>query len=741
MGITPLPPSAISHLVAALLAVAPPASRQDPAPPEAAPPQDASAPADEEASDSLPLEQGGTTVVVATRRPEDPFDIPRSVNVIDERRLLERGARTAAEALRYQPGIWVQKTGHVGGAPIIRGFMGNQVIYLFDGVRRNTASLFAGPNSYLQTVDELDIDRIEVVRGPGSVLYGSDAIGGAIDVTTNELPLFPVEAETGLRSYSRVASADRELSSRLEGYVAGPELFVAVGGTYRSIDDLEGGRGVGLQEPSSWRERNWDAQVDWLVDPDSTLELFFQDYSRPRATRYDRPDQISTADRELLGLRYESHDLPFAERVELTLYHQDQRDTLDATFFDSLAEDRTIGFDAQATSDVSDTVSVTWGVHVHRDESESSDPQSGTADPDVEWINPAVFALTQWQASERLRFDLGLRWDSFALESDSPGFANLPAEIQDAILNGAFSEDDLELDQDDDALTGGLGAVYSLTEETNVFAHVGRAFRAPNKSDLLSYGQFTFGFEVPTPDVEPESSWTYELGVRHEERDFAAELVGFYTEVDDAIVNEPGTFNGESFIDVNGNGIEDPAEQVFLNTNSSGTVRAYGAELTARQYLPRDWVDGLVGENEVSCYGNASWIYGEDTGTDEPLDRAYPANLVFGVRLEDSRVVAERDWWVELETWWVRHFDRIPSTRLGDPAFLNDPQDASSGLLGGDGTVPGFALFNLRGGLRVTANATLYLGLENFTDEDYRVKDSRIDGPGINFIVGLDVAF
>ena len=70
---------------------------------------------------------------------------------------------------------------------------------------------------------------------------------------------------------------------------------------------------------------------------------------------------------------------------------------------------------------------------------------------------------------------------------------------------------------------------------------------------------------------------------------------------------------------------------------------------------------------------------------------------------------------------------------------INDPQDASSGLIGGDGSLPGFGIVNLRGGRRIGEGTTLYLGVENLTDRAYRIKDSRIDGPGINFVVGLDV--
>jgi outer membrane receptor protein involved in Fe transport len=687
-------------------------------------------------------EELGETVIIATRYPESTFDVPLSVTVVDKQEILEHNARTAAEALRYKAGIWIQKTGHLGGAPVLRGFMGNQVLYMFDGIRRNTAGLFAGPNSFLQNIDALDIDRIEVVRGPGSVLYGSDAIGGVINVISNEKPLFSDEPTFGGSFFSRYASVDREMSSRLEGYFSDQNLYAFVGSTYRDISDLKGGRGIGVQSPSGWREKNLDAQINYRLDSDSTMELFLQDFSRPVGFRYDRPNWVQSNDRQLIGARYKTRDLGFMDDLEVTGYYHEQKSFIDEKFWDSDSTDETVGLDMQATSFPNDDLRLTYGVHFNRDDVVKSNPQKGTVDPDVQWDNPAVFMLSEWQATDDLRLDLGVRWDSFTLTSTAPQFGELDSALQDAITNGAFTLDDLELDETDMALTGGLGAVYSLTDHTNLFGHIGRAFRAPNKSDLLSFGQFSFGFGVPALNLKPESSLTYELGVRTEKDNFAGSVTAFYTEVKDAIISAPGTFNGSDFIDVDGNGNFDPGEGVFVKSNSPGTVTATGVELEGRQYFPEAWNSTLVGSNALSWYGNFSWIYGKDTGNDEPLDRAYPANALLGLRLDESRHPSESDYWIELETWLVRSFSRIPSSRLNkDGAFKNDPQDPGSGLLGGDGTVPGFGIVNLRGGRRLTKNATLYLGAENLTDRAYRVKDSRIDGAGMNFVIGLRVSF
>ncbi|MFH2002552.1 MAG: TonB-dependent receptor plug domain-containing protein, partial [Planctomycetota bacterium] len=273
--------------------------------------------------------------VTASRYEKSSFESPLAITTVNIQELLERSSRTPAEALRNKPGIWVQKTGHLGGSPILRGFMGNQVIYLFDGIRRNTAGLFAGPNSYLQNIDVLDIDRIEVIRGPGSILYGSDAIGGVINVLTNEEAMFSDEVEFGGRIYSRYASVDEEKSTRFETHISSHDLFFSIGGSLRDINTLEGGRGVGSQYPSGWREHNWDAQIDYLIAPEHRLEFFLQDFRRPAGSRFDKPNWKQKNDRELYGIRYFGKDIGIARDFQITGYSHKQKDFTDERYYDS----------------------------------------------------------------------------------------------------------------------------------------------------------------------------------------------------------------------------------------------------------------------------------------------------------------------------------------------------------------------------------------------------------------------
>ena len=121
-------------------------------------------------------------VVTASRRAERAFEMPFSVNSQDLVRLQEqRQVRTIPDAMGEISSVMVQKTGHGQGSPYIRGFTGLRTLFLIDGIRLNNSTFREGPNQYWNTVDPFSVYRLELVKGPSSVLYGSDAIGGTVN--------------------------------------------------------------------------------------------------------------------------------------------------------------------------------------------------------------------------------------------------------------------------------------------------------------------------------------------------------------------------------------------------------------------------------------------------------------------------------------------------------------------------------------------------------------------------------
>ena len=125
-------------------------------------------------------------VVTATRVERELFNTPQAVTLIDPLEIEQTNAPSTPDLFDFATGVYIQKTNLGGGSPFIRGLTGKQVVILVDGVRLNNSFYRYGPHQYLNTIDPNIIERIEVVRGPASVLYGSDALGGTINIITRQ---------------------------------------------------------------------------------------------------------------------------------------------------------------------------------------------------------------------------------------------------------------------------------------------------------------------------------------------------------------------------------------------------------------------------------------------------------------------------------------------------------------------------------------------------------------------------
>ena len=147
-------------------------------------------------------------VVTASRIPEPINQTAASVEQLTDETLFQRQTRTLPESLSTMPGVLVQKTSYGQGSPYIRGFTGFHTLLLVDGIRLNSPIFRSGPNQYWNTVDSFSLSRLELLKGPGAVLYGSDAVGGTLQAFTS-LPEFAPEGESvwGGRLAGRAAAS------------------------------------------------------------------------------------------------------------------------------------------------------------------------------------------------------------------------------------------------------------------------------------------------------------------------------------------------------------------------------------------------------------------------------------------------------------------------------------------------------------------------------------------------------
>ena len=143
----------------------------------------ACAPAMAEEKPTDDVELGGVTVTV-DRSERRKFEVKRSVDILDEKAIARRQAKSIPDLLDETPGVMVQKTNAGAGAPFLRGMVGPDNLILMDGIRLSNSTYRTGPNQYLGLIDPWSLRAFEVLRGPGSVLYGSDAMGGVLHAIT-----------------------------------------------------------------------------------------------------------------------------------------------------------------------------------------------------------------------------------------------------------------------------------------------------------------------------------------------------------------------------------------------------------------------------------------------------------------------------------------------------------------------------------------------------------------------------
>ncbi|MEJ7673465.1 MAG: TonB-dependent receptor plug domain-containing protein [Chitinophagaceae bacterium] len=215
-------------------------------------------------------------IITSQRKPQKAFDIPYNIQSVTKFNIENYRPRTTPEALMGVNGVFIQKTNHGGGSPFLRGLTGNQTLILVDGIRMNNSTFRYGPNQYLNTIDAFTISKIEVAKGTGSVQYGSDAIGGVLQIFTNEADFSIDKPEWAGKAVGKYMTGDMEKTIRGEGSYSSKKVSTIMGATYRNFGDLRGGDTTGNQSPSGYTEFAFDGKMKLLLHPKIQLTLAHQ---------------------------------------------------------------------------------------------------------------------------------------------------------------------------------------------------------------------------------------------------------------------------------------------------------------------------------------------------------------------------------------------------------------------------------------------------------------------------------
>ena len=660
-------------------------------------------------------------LITALRHPATSFDTPYSAESIDSQQLQERSYRTVPQALRDVPGVMVQETSPGQGSPYIRGFTGRDNLFMIDGVRLNNSTNRSGPMQYWNTVDALSLERLEVVKGPGSVLYGSDAIGGTVNAMTIVPYAYRPEGGWGVggRAYVRGATAERSVIGRGEVSVGYEQKLGFVGGfTGKSFGDVQGGQEVGDQPQTGYDEYDADMKAEYFLTPDARLTLLHQRTRQNNVPRSHRYYNAATWRGTTAGT---DRRLEYDEERELT-YLQLHADHIDDSVVDSLAaslswqvasevEDRirssnsesfrgfdvgTVGFFVQAVSR-SPIGKLTYGVDFYHDSVSSFDtrnPIQGSVADDATYDLLGFFIQDKIDLTPRLSVILGGRFTYAAADAQR---VDDPSDNTPGVGLIALSDQWTNL-------SGSARLNYELVaDHVNVYGGVAQAFRAPNLEDLTSLNIARSGQQaIPSPGLKPERYLTFETGAKARDQRWSAEVAWYYTMMFDPLKRLPTGAN-------------------------SGPPNFF--PIVAKTNAGRGYITGIEAGaayevfDHVQVYGNLTWQEGE-------IDNDYPSRLMplmgqIGVRVES----ADRKLWGEAQLVMADRADKLSAGDIGDTQRIPP------------GGTPGYAVVHLRSGWKITDNTTLFASVENIADTDYRVHGSGSNMPGRNFIFGAELRY
>jgi len=697
------------------------------------------------------------TVISASRVSQSRSAVAQQVTVLKRSQIEWLNAQSTADLIQNSGAAFVQKSQQGGGSPVLRGFEASRVLMVVDGVRMNNAIYRAGHLQNIITMDNASLDRAEILFGPASTVYGTDALGGAICFFTKNPILSNGGFKTTGSAFARYGSVNEEKTGHVDISLAGRRFGSFTSFTYSDFGDLRMGEKEG-SAPFFGIRNNYAERIngkDSLVrNSDPYLQKFtgYQQYDLLQKFVYQATDNV----RHILNIQYStSSDIPRYDRLTdpgtngglassewyygpqdrlmvaytwaieaLGWFNRGLRTTLSYQDIEESRHNRNFG--APNRTDRAEQVGVVgfttnaqrdWGrqsLHIGLDGQYNNvtskaqrfnvNTQAVTAqstrypDGGSQAMNASVYATHNWRsASEAWSFSEGVR----------VGFSSLSATFRDKTF---FPFPFNEVEQSSPVVSGSLGAVWNGSKNWRVAMSASSGFRMPNVDDLTKVFDSQKGsVVVPNPDIKPEKTYNLDLNLTYRISDrLRWENVGWVTAFRDAIVTDLFQFNGQDSV------LYDGVQSRVKASQNKRNAQLYG------------FTTGLEADvlKSLAAFGSLTYTKGtvkQEEGDDTPLDHIPPMYGRAGIRWHTSRATAEA-------FVLFNGKKKLQDYNLeGEDNLQYAPADG----------MPAWTTLNLRGGYRFFKYLTVQAGVDNLLNVQYRAFASGINGPGRNVFVTL----
>ena len=697
-------------------------------------------------------------IVYANRFPELMKRVAQSVKVITDNASIKFQPNTS-DILMNTGSVFVQKSQQGGGSPVIRGFEASRVLLMVDGVRLNNAIYRSGHLQNIISVDNNVLNRLEVLYGPSSTIYGSDALGGVVSMYTQN-PVLSANEKTNISGSTvfRYATASEEAKSNFMLNVGGKKWASLTSVSFSSFASVMQGnhrnakysnfgklnfivQRVGntdsalvnstpnKQTPTSYNQL--DVLQKFLFSPSENTQhlLNIQLSNSTNIPRYDRLSEVSSnkpvyaewyygpQKRNMISYNFNANKLNgFFREVEVVASFQDLEESRISRRFKSNNKDSRVetvnvyGITANAkhysgkneiqlgvesytnyVNSVAQRVHVTTGV--------TSKINTRYPDGFNKMTYNSLFAQHTFKINDQWTLNDGLRLNVIKLNSRF---------IDTSIMKLPF----VSAKQNNIAISGNIGLVYSSPSNLRFAFLLSTGFRAPNIDDLSKvFDSQTGSVIVPNENIKPENTYNAEINLVKSSTTFSYGASVFYTAFTNAIVVDKFQFNGQDSIMYNG-----IKSGVFANQNKARAY-IYGFSVNASFKM----------FNKTQADFNYTYSYGRyrNHNTTVPLDHIPP---VYG---RASIKHTEKKWGTELSSLW----NGWKKLNQYSPSGEDNLQYATA-----DG-MPSWFILNYIFSLQLNNKSLIQLGVENILDKNYRYFSSGISASGLNFSISVKQSF
>ncbi len=697
-------------------------------------------------------------VISVNKTPETKKTVAQQVQVLDAARIASAQSQTTADLIANSGNVFIQKSQMGGGSVSIRGFEANRNLLVIDGVRMNNLIYRGGHLQNIITVDNNSLERAEILFGPSSTIYGSDALGGVIHLYTKNPHFASGDQNQNVKvnAFSRYGSVNNELTGHIDVNLGGKKFASLTSFTYSQFGDLEGGRNQNPFYTGAYGERPF--YVERIGGKDSLVKNTNRYLQIQSAySQYDLLQKFAFKQNEHtthgLNLQYSnSTDVPRYDRLTdpagtglrfAEWYYGPQTRLLaaydlninnpNATFqkihaginYQNVIESRyTRRFNNNSRQGRVENVNVVgtnldfqrifsrhnirFGLDAQYNtlKSTASDNNIATGDskalstryPDGNntLLNTALYVSHTWNINDELTLTDGLR----------AGFISLNSTFIDTTF---FKFPFKKAQQSNPVYSGSVGLISSPSDDLKLSLLLSTGFRAPNVDDLSKVFESATGTViVPNSDLKPEKTINYELGITkifNKKAIFENSI--FYTDFIDAIVTDKFQYNGQSSIIYNGTN-----SQVLANQNKRRAY-IYGFSSNLKSQLT----------NNLLLTLGINYTYGriKTDSTDSPIDHISPfmarAQLTYSVKNFSSDFFVNYNGWKRLKDYYLNGED-------------NEQYATPSGI-------PAWLTANFRVSYKAGKLLTLQAGVDNIFDTQYRTFSSGINAPGRNVFASL----